>query len=200
MKYKLLYVVFAIVFLAIQSVLTGCGPTDEARGVEISGEPALETEPLEFRPNTLEERSKFRRQPGMVAKSMTGRGTNTREDNILYQERVDGDILNALTSEIKDVDGVEDASVVIHERTVIVGIISNQEEEKVKQEINEIVSKRVTAEEIYVVNDEKGFHEVRYLEGELRNGRAFHEEGRKDGIRILSDLSRILQKPFEHNR
>ena len=191
---KILYLFSIITFCS--SSLLGCGQGQQ--GIEGQTVRDNQFEILEFRPDIPEERDKLRRRPGMVPEGETGQGTNTREDNITYHERYEGETVEAITHAVGQLHNVQDVRVVLHERTVLVGVVPENGHIETEQ-VRATVEKIVGNQDIRIVTDSEGFHRIRELDEELRLGRPFEEVG-PQYRNLWRDFGRILQQPFEHNR
>lgn len=148
--------------------------------------------------NGVYEPGPYRGMPVLIPNSNTGQGTNTRTDNITYHETYEGQTVEELLHEVGKLDGVDDVSIVIHERTVLVGIKTEEQkqQERIKQEAKQVIKQKLGKQDIRIVFDNASFEKLQKLDSELRHGAPFTEVGPRHQ-QFLRDFGRILQQPFE---
>ncbi|SDI75711.1 YhcN/YlaJ family sporulation lipoprotein [Alteribacillus bidgolensis] len=105
-----------------------------------------------------------------------------------------------ISSEVEDLNGVDDARVIVRDQDVLIGIDTYEDEEKadklaekIKAEVEEDLDEN---KNVYVTTDEEQYGNIQEIDNNLQNGMGLDEAG--DTINsMIEDLSNAAQRPFE---
>ncbi|MGJ9382929.1 YhcN/YlaJ family sporulation lipoprotein [Salipaludibacillus sp. CF4.18] len=157
---------------------------------------------------------------GRAGRNGTGAGgaiANRRPNNQSYYATEEGRTARQIEERVDQIDGVQDADVIISDDEVVVGIRgtntngnngnngnkgnngNNGNNGNTESQVRSAVSDMVEDKQIHVVTDEAGAQEIHQMEGRLRGGEAFEEVGETFNA-MLDDLGDAIQRPFEQTR
>ncbi|WP_349408010.1 YhcN/YlaJ family sporulation lipoprotein [Pseudalkalibacillus sp. SCS-8] len=121
-------------------------------------------------------------------------------NEINYADDYNGsDLARRISKKVNKMDDVDDARVVVSGDTVLIGVDTNDRNDRnVRSEVKNAVQK-MTDKNVRVTTDEDMFTRIRDVDNDLRDGNGF-EEARSDIEAIMDDLGDALQRPFQNNR
>lgn len=136
--------------------------------------------------------------------AIANRDTNNQD----YYDTNEGRSARRIEERVDQIDGVQDADVIISDDEVVIGIRgtdingnngnngdNNDTESKVRSVANDMIDDK----QIHVVTDAEGAQQIHQMEGQLRGGAAFDEVGSTFNA-MLDDLGDAIQRPFERSR
>ncbi|MFB5663214.1 YhcN/YlaJ family sporulation lipoprotein [Alteribacillus sp. HJP-4] len=111
------------------------------------------------------------------------------------------DMADKIVENVEDMDGVDDATAVVRDNDVLIGIDTYDDEEKAKKLADDIKKRVEDAlnddKEVHVTTDEEQYGELRNIDEGLRNGGLELEEAGDTINDMVSDLGNAARRPFE---
>jgi spore cortex protein len=125
--------------------------------------------------------------------------TNNNNGDARYADGYDGELAERIENRVENINYVEEAQVIVTDDSVLVGVDTNDKNDKnVEKDVRSVVQK-LTNKQVRVANDEDSFNRMGDITDDLRNGKAF-DEVQSDVTNIVNDLGDAVQRPFQNNR
>ncbi len=110
-----------------------------------------------------------------------------------------GDLARKIARKVENMRDVEDARVVVTGDSVLIGIDTNDRNDRdVEPKVRNAVQK-MTDKNVRITTDEDMFTRIRDVDNDLRDGNGFAEV-QSDINAIMDDIGDALQRPFQNNR
>ncbi|MFC0561825.1 YhcN/YlaJ family sporulation lipoprotein [Halalkalibacter alkalisediminis] len=126
-------------------------------------------------------------------------GVHQGQGTVNYHKDYDGQTVQRMVDRIEDVDGVDEARVIVHDNDVVIGITAKDDIDNVKKEVERTAKGLADNKNVRVVTDNDAVGRIRTMDNRLRTGTAFEEIG-ATFTEMLGDLGRAAQRPFERSR
>ncbi len=136
---------------------------------------------------------------GNRQQQMTRANQNNRNEAANYHRNYDSETVEKISREIRDIDGVQDARVIVHDDDVVVGIQADKNINDVRDKVEDRVNDVVDDKDVRVVTDSDAYGRIRTMDDDLRGGAAFEEIGATFDD-MLGDLGNAVTRPFERSR
>ncbi|KHF38170.1 YhcN/YlaJ family sporulation lipoprotein [Halalkalibacter okhensis] len=101
-----------------------------------------------------------------------------------------------ITHRVEDIQGVDDARVIMFDDNVLIGVKTEGNREEVRNEVHQEVQNSVENMHVHVVVDDHIVHRIYRFEEQLRAGKTFDEIG-TNFTDILNDIARGTQQDFQ---
>lgn len=124
---------------------------------------------------------------------------NLNNGNANYDDGYDGQLAERIEDRVERINNVDDANVIITDDTVLVGVDTNDQNNKNMEKNVRNAVQKLTNKKVRVADDEDVFDRMGNVTDDLRNGSAY-DEVRSDVNNILDDLGDAVQRPFQNNR
>ena len=126
-------------------------------------------------------------------------GHTGAQGTVNYHKDYDGQTVQRMVDQIEEVDGVDEARVIIHDDDVVIGITADDDIDGVKRNVERSAKRLADGKNVRVVTDNDAVGRIRTMDNTLRTGTAFDEIG-ATFTDMLGDLGRAAQRPFERSR
>ncbi|WP_227935360.1 YhcN/YlaJ family sporulation lipoprotein [Alkalihalobacillus deserti] len=141
----------------------------------------------------------FQGNIGQTGLRTTGQDRIQAHGGVNYHKDYDEQTVQRIGDRIEEVDGVEEAYVIVHDDDVVIGITANAHIKDVKKEVERRAKGLAEEKEVWVVTDQDVVSRIRTMDNQLRAGTAFEEIG-ATYTDMLGDLHQEAQRPFERSR
>lgn len=123
----------------------------------------------------------------------------TTQDRVNYHKDYDGETAQRTVKQVEEIDGVEEARVIVNDDNMVVGLTADGDIDNVRTEVERSLNESADNKEVYVVTDNDAVDRIRTMDDDLRLGTAFDEIGATFSD-MLNDLGQAAQRPFERSR
>jgi spore cortex protein len=124
---------------------------------------------------------------------------NTNNNNAKYAEGYDGKLAERIERQVEGINNVDEARVIVTDDRVLVGIDTNDRNDKNTENQVRNAVKKLTKKQVSIADDENAFDQMGDITDDLQNGKAF-DEVQSDVNNIVNDLGDAVQRPFQNNR
>ncbi|MCF6138081.1 YhcN/YlaJ family sporulation lipoprotein [Pseudalkalibacillus berkeleyi] len=176
--------------LLLTSALTACNADDnEALDTRYDND----TRPIGYYTNDGRGEGPMTRIADRDRKDLDRKEVNYADD---YQG---GDLARRISKKVNNMRDVDDARVVVTRDSVLIGVDTNDRNDRdVKPKVKSAV-KKMTDKDVRVTTDEDMFTRIRDVDNDLRDGNGYNEV-ESDVNAIMNDIGDALRRPFENNR
>lgn len=126
-------------------------------------------------------------------------GAQGQQNGNGYYDSDDGKMARKIEKRVENVNGIEDADVVVNGDDVLIGVETEENNNQLEERVRSAVKKVDDDKEVHVVTEEEGLNRIRDMGNDLRAGEPIEEIGSTFNS-MIDDLGDAIQRPFERSR